>query len=175
MGKIVGIVFGSIALVVIFLVWFLPWGNNNWWGDPKYDLDTDVKFSEGVDADWAYVQNQREFNVSSTIYMRMKILAKSDLKVGDAQPIKLVVKIPLVTNYTAHLTKNNEEVLPDIDPINNTTTYVFTIYAFYSKDDIHEIIFKFDSHQAGTITITYVYDDLVLPNEDGFENIYILE
>jgi hypothetical protein len=175
MVRILAIVGFVIALIVGFFVWFIPFGNNNWWGTPKYDLTTDVKFSEGVDAEWAYVQNQREFNVDSTIYMRLKIIAKSNINVGEATPISLVVTIPLISNYTATLTKNNQQVDPEHDYLNNTTTYRFTVYAFYSKDDLHEIIFRFEPHLAGTITVTYIYDDLVLPNEDGYENIYVLE
>ena len=37
--------------------------------------------------DWAYAQNQREFNIDSTIYMRFIVDASASTKKGHNDPI----------------------------------------------------------------------------------------
>ena len=86
-----------------------------------------------------------------------------------------MVIIPLVTEYTATLTRNNEEVDPEIDSVQQTSTYTFTVYAKYDEERPETIIFRFIPHDIGSIKVTYYYDDLVLPDDDGFETIYVLD
>lgn len=159
-GKIAGCAVG-LALVITTACFGVAHGKE-YIADPEYVVTQSVLYSAGVDADWAYAQNRKEFNVGENCYMKYKLSIQSSNLKGDGQELGLTISIPKITSVQA--TKlDGAPIPPEHDEINNVTTYKMTAVAYKDVADKPSFgcVFQYIPNDVGSINITFIFDSPV--------------
>ncbi len=160
-GKTIGIIAGCAAglALIATTAYFGVKLSKEYLAEPEYYPSLSVLYSAGVDADWAYAQNRKEFNVGEPCFMKYKLAIRSSNMKGNGKEIGLMVSIPKITSVQA--TKfDGQPVLPEHDEIHNVTTYKMTAVAYKDISDKPEFgcVFQYLPNDVGTIKVTFMFD-----------------
>lgn len=177
-GKTIGIITGAVlglAAVVTTTIVGINHGKE-YIAEPEYYVYNTTMYSAGVDAEWAYAQNRKEFNVGENCYMKYKVKIQSSNKKGDGKEIGVTISIPKVDNVQA-IKLDGNPVTPIVDEINNITSYHFTIVAYKDTSDKPEFgcVFQFIPNATGYINVTFDYDSPIKSSYDYESTIQFLE
>ena len=177
-GKTIGLIAGIIGGVAA-LVTTTYFGINHgkeYIKEPEYYVYSTTMYSAGVDADWAYAQNRKEFNVGENCYMKYKVKIQSSNLKGDGEEIGVTVTIPKVNNVQAILLDGND-IDPEPDPINNVQRYYFKIVAYKDLSDKPDFgcVFQFIPNSTGYIDVTFDYDSPIKTSFDYKSSIQFIE
>lgn len=128
--------------------------------EPDFYVTQNVLYSAGVDADWAYAQNRKEFSVGENCYMKYKLSIKSSNSKGDGKEVGLTISIPKISSVQATKFDGNP-ILPEHDEINNVTTYKITAIAYKNVSDKQEFgcVFQYVPNDVGYIQVTFIFDN----------------
>lgn len=127
--------------------------------EPEYYVTQKVMYSAGVNADWAYAQNRKEFDVGENCYMKYILSIRSSNSKGNGKELGLTIAIPKITNVQA--TKmDGGQIPPEHDEINNVTTYKMTAVAYKDVSDKPDFgcVFQYIPNDVGYIQINFTFD-----------------
>ena len=134
-----------------------------------YEAETTFGYRIGTNG--KYYEWLKEVHVGETLYMTVRFHVTTNKK--DVSYVKATLTIP--NSDKADITYfDGQPITPDYDPVQNVTTYEFTINA--SKNSAaSECIIKFSPYDIGIIQMTLVYDENVDPSYDVQNTIEIVE
>lgn len=134
-----------------------------------YTVSSDFFWSS--DAGATYKNGNKEYEVGENVYMQLKVLVVSDKK--KQQEIGVTLVIPYVQDVVSKY-YDGQIITPEVDELNHTTTYHFTVIASKNATE-SKFIFKFIPIQATDITISLTFDDNVSSIYDKQNTITFVE
>lgn len=123
------------------------------------------------DAGATYKNGTKEYEVGENVYMQLIVRVDSTSKSQDK--IGVTLAIPYVQDVVSKY-YDGQVITPEVDELNHTTTYNFTVIACNSATD-SKFIFKFIPTKATDITLTLTFDDNVDPLYDKQNTITFIE
>lgn len=109
------------------------------------------------DAGATYKNGTKEYEVGENVYMQLIVRVDST---GDSQDkIGLTLTIPYVQDVVSKY-YDGQVITPEVDELNHTTTYNFTVIASKNASD-SKFIFRFIPTKAADITLTLTFDDKI--------------
>lgn len=124
-------------------------------GKTEYTAQSGFYWSS--DAGATYKNGTKEYEVGENVYMQLIVRVDST---GDSQDkIGLTLTIPYVQDVVSKY-YDGQTITPEVDELNHTTTYNFTVIASKNASDT-KFIFKFIPTKATDITLTLTFDDKI--------------
>ena len=120
-----------------------------------YTVSSDFFWSS--DAGATYKNGTKEYEVGENVYMQLIVLVTSDKK--KQQEIGVTLVIPYVQDVVSKY-YDGQIITPEVDELNHTTTYHFTVIASENATE-SKFIFKFIPIKATDITISLTFDNNV--------------
>lgn len=142
---------------------------------PKYTTKTKVYYSPGDDNDWAYVDQQKEFDANTDCYVRIMSMVYEDnitAAKGDEISVKYIFKGTDVADviFTDGAPLNVEQTDDE-----NEVVYSYTATAKKKGSDTEEyFIFKYVPLKEGSITLNIEYGEEVPESDDWQSTIYFI-
>lgn len=123
----------------------------------KTEYTASSGFYWSSDAGATYKNGTKEYEVGENVYMQLIVRVDSTGKSQDK--IGVTLTIPYVQDVVSKY-YDGQVITPEVDELNHTTTYNFTVIASNSATD-SKFIFKFIPTKATDITLTLTFDDNV--------------
>jgi hypothetical protein len=125
----------------------------------KAEYTASSGFYWSSDAGATYKNGTKEYEVGENVYMQLIVRVDSTRKSQDK--IGVTLTIPYVQDVVSKY-YDGQVITPEVDELNHTTTYNFTVIASNNATD-SKFIFKFIPTRATDITMTLIFDDNVDP------------
>lgn len=119
----------------------------------KYTATTDFFYSS--DKGHSYGNGTKEYAVGETVYMKVLMEVTSNKK--KTSQVVAVLTIPNSDAVDAKY-MDGQIITPNSDPVNNVTTYEFTVNASNEPQQV-ECVIQYKPNAVGTVPMTFVYDD----------------
>ena len=114
-------------------------------------------FSYSYDKGHSYGNGTKEYTIGETIYLKVK--AKVTTNKENPETVTMKLTIPCITSLDAKY-YDGQPITPTYDPINNVTTYEFTITAAMNAQE-WEFVFQFIPNAEAEVTMVLEFDDKV--------------
>lgn len=124
-------------------------------GKTTYTVSSEFYWSS--DAGATYGNRTKEYEVGENVYMQLIVRVDSTSKTQEEVGVTLT--IPYVQDVVSKY-MDGQIITPEVDELNHTTTYNFTVIASKSASDTN-FVFKFIPTKATDITITLTFDDKI--------------
>ncbi|SDY46771.1 hypothetical protein SAMN02910264_02307 [Ruminococcaceae bacterium YAD3003] len=134
---------------------------------PTFKVTTE-EFYFSTDNGASYGNRRVEFEVGKSVYMQVVICIESSDKKEHEVSGELV--IPDIKAVDAYYLKG-QKITPDVDPINKTTTYPFTV----TTNEEWTFFFEFVPNSVGKLEMELTFDDQVDEKYDMVNKIKLVE
>ena len=138
-------------------------------GKITYSANSDFFYSN--DKGHTYGDGTKEYEIGSTVYMKVKFKVTSNK--SKTSQVKVVLTIPNVQNVDAKY-MDGQIITPNFDAVNNVTTYEFTANASEESMD-QECVIQFVPNAVGEVPMTLVFDDNVDSSYDKQSTLIFVE
>ena len=144
--------------------------------DPWLDAKTSIAFSSGVDKEWAYGNQQKEFSVAKSCYVRIgsAVVAvwRWGWRYGEGNEITITYRFTGTENCAVEVSDGFLTEVESNDP--NVKEYTRTIKA-KGSDDEDVVVFRYTPSGEGSIALEVLYDDQVNSEYDAKRTVYFVD
>lgn len=156
LGIFIIIILPCILIISIFLFIFLTIDR----GVEKKNWQVATQCDFSIDGGETYSNTIKEFNVDSTVYMKVLISAETDtLSKKTQKPIGVVLKIPNVKEISANY-DDGQPITGIPDEVNHVTVYNFNVMGS-KKPKPAVCIFQFKPNEECDAKISLEYDEQI--------------
>lgn len=154
-----------IVVGVLFLAWCFYTLITQLIIKPKYEVTTNVYYSSGDDAEWAYSQNRKEFTLEKACYVRIDtgIIASNYRGTGKDVEIELVFSGSEVCDVVP---MDASDLKVDYSSGKICYRYAIKTTGKNQEADLTTTIFKYVPQAAGDCTVKVIYDDRISSDDD---------
>ena len=144
--------------------------------DPWFEAKTSIAFSSGVDKEWAYGNQQKEFSAEKSCYVRIgsSIVATWHWgwRYGKGSEIGVTYRFTGTENCKVEV---SDGFLTEIRTDNpNVKEFHRSIRAKGSENE-DVVVFRYTPSGAGSISLEVIYDNQVNSEYDARRTVYFIE
>lgn len=144
--------------------------------DPWLEAKTSIAFSSGVDKEWAYGNQQKEFSAAKSCYVRVGSAVIAvwhwGWRYGEGNEITITYRFTGTENCAVEVSDGFLTEVDTNDP--NVKEYTRTIKAKGSQDE-DVVVFRYTPSGEGRIALEVLYDDQVNSEYDAKRTVYFVE
>lgn len=144
--------------------------------DPWLEAKTSIAFSSGVDKEWAYGNQQKEFSAAKSCYVRIGSAVKAiwhwGWRYGEGNEITITYRFTGTENCAVEVSDGFLTEVESNDP--NVKEYTRTVKA-KGSDDEDVVVFRYTPSGEGSIALEVLYDDQVNSEYDAKRTVYFVD